>query len=85
MGVRVWNGTKEGIKGDMDALGTHHSDFPKGEVPDTTAVRFFPYKVKNNYQLAVGLDSGQILVWAYVASQSAWVKMVEIPSHLAHF
>lgn len=59
--VKVWHGVNS------DQL--LHSELPANSVSASTAVRFFPRKVKEQYAILVGQETGEISAWTLKETQ----------------
>ena len=57
--------------GESDDIGEVHSELPS-ENPSATAVAFVPELINECYALAVGLESGEVLIWKY-SSEEKWL------------
>lgn len=64
-------------------MGSLHSELPE-ENPSATAVQFFPRLVRGTYTVAVGLETGDMLIWKLNAVSMSWSKVYQVPDYFCH-
>ncbi len=80
-GVKIWHGV--GDQTPQENIGAPHSELPVNEVQASTAVKFFPSMVRGSYNLMVGLETGQLMIWR-LNDDKTWAKIKEFDPFYSH-